>query len=80
MLGVLEPSNHLEHVPGTALLEETTNDHQGALLKRGSGKDSEVVLVPQPSRDPNDPLNWPLWQRDLILTLYAFLTLTCVGG
>jgi MFS family permease len=22
--------------------------------------------VPQPSDDPNDPLNWPLWKRDLI--------------
>lgn len=26
--------------------------------------------MPQPSDDPNDPLNWPLWRRDLItLTL-----------
>lgn len=25
-----------------------------------------IILVPQPSDDPNDPLNWPLWQRDLI--------------
>jgi hypothetical protein len=22
--------------------------------------------IPQPSDDPNDPLNWPLWKRDLI--------------
>ncbi len=22
--------------------------------------------MPQPSDDPNDPLNWPLWKRDLI--------------
>jgi len=25
-----------------------------------------IILVPQPSDDPNDPLNWPLWRRDLI--------------
>ncbi len=25
-----------------------------------------IILVPQPSDDPNDPLNWPLWKRDLI--------------
>lgn len=25
-----------------------------------------IVLVPQPTDDPNDPLNWPLWRRDLI--------------
>jgi len=28
------------------------------------------VLAPQPSEDPNDPLNWPRWRRDVI-----FLTL-----
>ena len=27
------------------------------MLKRGKGRFSEVVLVPQPSDDPNDPLN-----------------------
>ncbi|KAJ8612796.1 hypothetical protein MRB53_037267 [Persea americana] len=27
---------------------------------------SGIILVPQPSDDPNDPLNWPLWRRDLI--------------
>ncbi|KAM0287688.1 hypothetical protein ACHAQH_000218 [Verticillium albo-atrum] len=25
-----------------------------------------IILIPQPSDDPNDPLNWPLWKRDLI--------------
>jgi MFS family permease len=25
-----------------------------------------IILIPQPSDDPNDPLNWPLWRRDLI--------------
>lgn len=25
------------------------------------------ILVPQPSDDPNDPLNWPRWKRDAIL-------------
>ncbi|KAL9098905.1 MAG: hypothetical protein Q9163_005515 [Psora crenata] len=28
-----------------------------------------TILVPQPSDDPNDPLNWPLWQRDVIITV-----------
>lgn len=32
-----------------------------------------IVLVPQPTDDPNDPLNWPLWRRDLI-TLVLSIT------
>ena len=27
------------------------------LLKKGKGRFAHVVLVPQPSNDPNDPLN-----------------------
>ena len=27
------------------------------LLKKGSGRFSHIVLVPQPTDDPNDPLN-----------------------
>lgn len=34
-----------------------------------------VILVPQPSDDPNDPLNWPLWKRDLITII---LSLTAI--
>ena len=36
-------------------------------LKHGTGRFSHVVLVPQPSDSPNDPLNWPLWKKDFIL-------------
>lgn len=28
--------------------------------------------IPQPSDDPNDPLNWPLWKRDLITFILCF--------
>ncbi|KAK5164681.1 uncharacterized protein LTR77_009887 [Saxophila tyrrhenica] len=69
-LGVLDDS-HLEHVPGTALLTDVLGaDGQGlntSLLKHGKGRNSDVLLVPQPSRSPNDPLNWPLWKKDLML-------------
>jgi len=34
-----------------------------------------IILVPQPSDDPNDPLNWPLWRRDLITFI---LSLTAI--
>ncbi|KAL5324775.1 hypothetical protein ACEPPN_005893 [Leptodophora sp. 'Broadleaf-Isolate-01'] len=85
--GILEPKESPGvHVPGTVLLDvgETSDERNielvAAGLKKGSGKNSEVILVPQPSRNPNDPLNWPLWQRDMILVIYCFCTLACVGG
>jgi hypothetical protein len=77
--GILESKGSLEHVPGTAQLEDLLPEST-AHLKKGSGKDIDIVLIPQPSSDLNDPLNWPLWQRDLILLLYCFCTNICVGG
>ena len=79
--GILEVHNEGKHVPGTALLEaeEALQGHRFP-LKRASGKDADVILIPQPSNDPNDPLNWPLWQRDLILLLYCYCTLCTIGG
>ncbi|KAI1087653.1 MFS general substrate transporter [Rostrohypoxylon terebratum] len=72
-LGVLE-DKHLPHVPGTALLTDvisSDNAHRhgelASALRHGRGKDADVVLVPQPSNSPNDPLNWPLWKKDLML-------------
>lgn len=69
-LGVLQPK-FLEQVPGTATLLEGSATHGGveaqetARLKHGKGKDSNIVLVPQPSDSPRDPLNWPTWKREL---------------
>jgi hypothetical protein len=58
-LGVLEATK-VTHVQGTTVLDETANelspDAALAGLKMGTGKDSHIVLVPQPSDDPNDPL------------------------
>lgn len=41
-----------------------------------------ILLVPQPSDDPNDPLNWPLWQRDIILIILSVVAIfaTCLGS
>ena len=40
-----------------------------------------IILVPQPSDDPNDPLNWPLWKRDLITFILSMIAIlaTCLG-
>ncbi|KAK0744837.1 hypothetical protein B0T21DRAFT_407913 [Apiosordaria backusii] len=34
-------------------------------IKYGQGKYSHVELVPQPSDDLDDPLNWPTWRKEL---------------
>ncbi|KAL4900812.1 hypothetical protein BDW74DRAFT_188048 [Aspergillus multicolor] len=46
--------------PGTVLLEEKTT----------SG--NNIILQPQPTNDPNDPLNWPAWRKYLNLGLVCF--------
>lgn len=53
---------------------------------RRNGKYAEhITNYPVPSADPADPLNWPLWRKDLCLAslcLYAFtanFTSACIG-
>ncbi|KAI1826497.1 major facilitator superfamily transporter [Xylaria intraflava] len=77
-LGILEVR---DHVPGTTRYFDDpdrpravdTADAQGLKCDR-SGPVS-IILNPQPSDDPNDPLNWPLWRRDLITFI---LSLTAI--
>ncbi|KAF2973434.1 hypothetical protein GQX73_g101 [Xylaria multiplex] len=47
-------------------------------LKYGTGKHFMVELSPQPSEDPNDPLNWPLWKRNL--NFLALLSMVAIVG
>ncbi|KAF5356150.1 hypothetical protein D9756_003690 [Leucocoprinus leucothites] len=76
--GILE-DRHLVHVPGTALLTDrgvskgkkiAIDGAQG--LKRGKGRHAHVILVPQPSDDPKDPLNWPRWKKETCFWTLAF--------
>ncbi|KAK8051022.1 hypothetical protein PG993_002407 [Apiospora rasikravindrae] len=43
-------------------------------IKYGSGRFSRVELVPQPSDDPEDPLNWPMWRKNLNFLTLAYMT------
>ncbi|KAF1835749.1 MFS general substrate transporter [Decorospora gaudefroyi] len=77
-LGILE-DKHLTHVPATVILSEEQNplaaaEGAGAVagLKRGTGKDADVVLVPQPSEDPNDPLNWSYTRKLIIMLIVGY--------
>jgi hypothetical protein len=51
-LGIIE-DKHLAHVPATVVLSEEQNASTvtgvaSANLKRGTGKDADVILIPQP--------------------------------
>ena len=59
-------------VPGTVHLV----DLDQSLNVKHNG-DSDLVLIPQPSDDPNDPLRWSQKKKNLqfsILWIWSFLT------
>jgi hypothetical protein len=37
-----------------------------------TAKDGHTVLIPQPSDDPNDPLNWSPMKKHVILLIISF--------
>lgn len=47
-------------------------------IKYGSGKYAMTELVPQPSDDPEDPLNWPMWKKEL--NFYALIITVALVG
>jgi MFS family permease len=71
-LGILEPSDRRDP-PGTVHIKDDDREqhHADTGLKRDK---QNRILNPQPSDDPNDPLNWPLWKRDLILAILSFVS------
>ncbi|EXL90770.1 hypothetical protein FOIG_15978 [Fusarium odoratissimum NRRL 54006] len=83
-LGVL--ADHLlSNVPGTSFLnekgvssnlEDSTDKNHASLKHDPTGK---IVLVPQPSDDPNDPLNWPRWKKEMF-TVSIIIGCGCVGA
>ena len=82
--GILD-CNKLEVVPGTAFMSDQDDlppeyaDVPRDLLKHGKGRFKDVILVPQPSDSPNDPLNWPQWQKEMILLIVG-LSAAVVGA
>ncbi|CAK7235865.1 hypothetical protein SCUCBS95973_009412 [Sporothrix curviconia] len=71
-LWVLEPHSD-EKVPGTIHLRRDTEQERDLTqnLKHGTGRHANIVLVPQPSNSPNDPLNWPQWQKNYLSLFLA---------
>lgn len=73
-LGILEDDKKLPHVPGTVLLDEISAHVEAETLnlKHGTGTESHIILAPQPSEDPNDPLNWSKTKKDVVLAVLCF--------
>lgn len=61
------------NVPGTTVLVGDINEIKFLGLK--DKDDSEIILIPQPSSDPNDPLNWPEWRKRMHFYILVFFSL-----
>ncbi|KAL5323507.1 hypothetical protein ACEPPN_008044 [Leptodophora sp. 'Broadleaf-Isolate-01'] len=51
----------VEMVPGTIRIIDLLHTMN---VQHMEGSKSDIVLVPQPTRDPNDPLNWSRWRKE----------------
>lgn len=80
-LGVLEPAAGTTHVAGTALLNDAAapSGPETQRLKHGTGINKHIVLVPQPSNDPNDPLNWSTVEKHTIIGVLCFGSIICAA-
>ncbi|KAK5241255.1 hypothetical protein LTR40_013314, partial [Exophiala xenobiotica] len=59
----IEQELHVEILPGTEIMADIGSHH----FVKSSGKDHRV-LVPQPSDNPHDPLNWSVaWKISAIV-------------
>ncbi|RYP10613.1 hypothetical protein DL764_000583 [Monosporascus ibericus] len=68
-IGVLEDS-YLAKPPGTSTVGENPQSSSDTASVTDLKKDGDIVLVPQPSDSPNDPLNWsPAWKNSQMLIL-----------
>lgn len=57
--------------PETTLREDVA----AAGLSKVYERHGRVDLIPMPSDDPQDPLNWPAWRKNTLLGLVAWHTL-----
>ena len=64
-------------------LRQALNIPDHACIKKAS--DGKIVLIPQPSEDAHDPLNWPSWKKTMILYIVSLTAFTgdygsAIGG
>ncbi|EON65741.1 hypothetical protein W97_04980 [Coniosporium apollinis CBS 100218] len=71
----IEQELHSELLPGTELMTEVAGVH----LVHAHNAPNAVALVPQPSFDPSDPLNWSkLWKTIVLANQGLFVLLSII--
>ncbi|KAH7355737.1 major facilitator superfamily domain-containing protein [Pyrenochaeta sp. MPI-SDFR-AT-0127] len=80
-LGILDTHPGIEVLPGTVVLaeKEAHSEELTKFLKHGKGRYAHIVLSPQPSDDPNDPLNWPMIKKWALVATLALGAATVAG-
>ncbi|KAL3425209.1 major facilitator superfamily transporter [Phlyctema vagabunda] len=64
------------HLSGTIILEDIAeSENVTGDLKHGTGKNKHLVLTPQPSDDPNDPLTWSKTRKLVIMLITGMGTI-----
>ena len=69
----------MEMPPGTAKLDMKFDKDNMVNLEDDMSlkKDGDTILIPQPTDNPNDPLNWsPLWKNSTLIVLAFMLAVT----
>src|SRR5687767_5044639 len=63
-----------DHVPGTIRLVDVA----GNASSQHDASHKDIVLIPRPSSDPEDPLNWS-WNRKILAVSMAYLYVLGTG-
>ncbi|KAM3164832.1 Protein HOL1 [Lachancea thermotolerans] len=67
--------HHPDYLPGTFNIYSSSSLENGVIYESSLRKTTEdVVLIPQPSESPNDPLNWSKTRKFLHFALMSFIT------
>ncbi|KAH9888733.1 major facilitator superfamily domain-containing protein [Xylariomycetidae sp. FL2044] len=64
----------------TASVMKKTPTSKGELLgtlRLRHERTNEILLIPRPSNDPNDPLNWPYWYKYYVTGLASWSIFLC---
>ncbi|KAF1924216.1 MFS general substrate transporter [Didymella exigua CBS 183.55] len=70
-LGVLE-DRQMAAPPGTSTLGASAAEGDPVIDTSELKRDGDIVLQPQPSDSPNDPLNWTAVRKEVIMIILAF--------
>ncbi|KXJ88410.1 major facilitator superfamily protein [Microdochium bolleyi] len=65
-------------IPGTVYLVDVAQHHEAGTNTQHDGSHQDIVLVPQPSSDPEDPLNWS-YRRKLLAVSMGYLYVLGTG-